>query len=259
LLAVGASVLVVVLIVALVVVKAMTNSTSPAATPAAPNATASTSALAQLAGIPASALARAVQVAKVSGPTAIKAAPLTEGTKPEILYIGAEYCPYCAAERWAMVTALSHFGQFSGIGATTSSATDVFPNSTTFSFHGATYSSPYLAFASVEETTNQRTSTGYGPLEQPTAAQQKLLDSYGNGGIPFVDLGGRYVSGATFSPAVLTGLSMADIATAAAQGTSGAGQAIQAAAGAITAAICQLTGNQPTAVCASFGGTTSGR
>src|SRR5258706_2836824 len=27
--------------------------------------------------------------------------------KPEFLYMGAEYCPYCAAERWAMVVALS--------------------------------------------------------------------------------------------------------------------------------------------------------
>src|SRR6202043_382420 len=48
--------------------------------------------------------------------------------KPEILYVGAEYCPYCAAQRWAVVTALSHFGTFSGLGTTTSSASDVDPN-----------------------------------------------------------------------------------------------------------------------------------
>ncbi len=30
---------------------------------------------------------------------------LTSGGKPQIVYMGAEYCPYCAAERWAMVVA----------------------------------------------------------------------------------------------------------------------------------------------------------
>ena len=29
---------------------------------------------------------------------------------PELFYYGAEYCPYCAAERWSVVIALSRFG-----------------------------------------------------------------------------------------------------------------------------------------------------
>ena len=29
--------------------------------------------------------------------------------------MGAEYCPYCAAQRWAMIVALSRFGTFSGL------------------------------------------------------------------------------------------------------------------------------------------------
>ncbi len=33
--------------------------------------------------------------------------------KPQFLYIGAEYCPYCAAQRWATIVALSRFGTFS--------------------------------------------------------------------------------------------------------------------------------------------------
>ena len=45
-----------------------------------------------------------------SPPKTISGAPLTSGGKPEVLYIGAEYCPYCAAERWSMVVALSRFG-----------------------------------------------------------------------------------------------------------------------------------------------------
>ena len=37
-------------------------------------------------------------------------------TVPEILYMGAEYCPYCAAQRWSTIIALSRFGKFSGLG-----------------------------------------------------------------------------------------------------------------------------------------------
>src|SRR5688572_33391144 len=32
---------------------------------------------------------------------------LTEAGKPLVLYVGAEYCPFCAAQRWPMVVALS--------------------------------------------------------------------------------------------------------------------------------------------------------
>ncbi|MGH3290263.1 MAG: DUF929 family protein, partial [Trebonia sp.] len=45
----------------------------------------------------------------VSGP------PLTRGGKPEVLYVGAEYCPYCAMENWPLIVALSRFGQFTGL------------------------------------------------------------------------------------------------------------------------------------------------
>ena len=47
--------------------------------------------------------------------------PLTANGKPEMLYMGAEYCPYCAAERWSMIVALSRFGTFSGLSTVHSS------------------------------------------------------------------------------------------------------------------------------------------
>ena len=37
--------------------------------------------------------------------------PATDG-KPLVVFVGAEYCPYCAAERWVMVMWLSRFGTF---------------------------------------------------------------------------------------------------------------------------------------------------
>ena len=41
--------------------------------------------------------------------------PLSSGGKPEVLYVGTEFCPYCAAESWSLIVALSRFGQFSGL------------------------------------------------------------------------------------------------------------------------------------------------
>ncbi len=81
---------------------------------------------------------------------------LTSGGKPEVLYLGGEYCPYCAAQRWAMVNALSRFGTFSGLTTTHSSSTDVDPNTPTWTFYKSTYTSNYLVFTPVEEYTNYR-------------------------------------------------------------------------------------------------------
>jgi Domain of unknown function (DUF929) len=45
--------------------------------------------------------------------------------KQELLYMGGEYCPFCGAERWAIVAALSGFGTLSGLHFIHSSPTDV--------------------------------------------------------------------------------------------------------------------------------------
>ena len=53
---------------------------------------------------------------------------LTSGGKPEVLYMGGEYCPYCATERWSLILALDRFGSFSGLEYMQSSSTDIYPN-----------------------------------------------------------------------------------------------------------------------------------
>jgi hypothetical protein len=55
--------------------------------------------------------------------------------RPRIVYVGAEYCPFCGAERWALAVALSRFGTFSGLRLIHSSSTDVDPNTPTLSFY----------------------------------------------------------------------------------------------------------------------------
>src|SRR5215471_16965887 len=63
-------------------------------------------------------------------------APLTSGGKPEMLYIGAEYCPYCAAMRWSMAVALSRFGTLATpLHGIHSSPNDTDPNTATLTFY----------------------------------------------------------------------------------------------------------------------------
>lgn len=171
--------------------------------------------------------------------------------KPEITYVGAEYCPYCAAERWGLAVALSRFGTFSHLSGTQSSGTDVYPNTQTLSFYGSSYSSSYVDFQAVEEATNQQVGGAYQTLQVPTAGESALLSSYDpQGSIPFLDIGNKFViNGASYSPQVLQGLSRSQIAAQLNDPSSPVAQAIDGTANNITAAICTVTGNQPSSVC----------
>jgi thiol-disulfide isomerase/thioredoxin len=206
--------------------------------------------------VPEATLDRSGKSASVLAPTATgESGPIIRDAdgKPVVTYIGAEYCPYCAAERWAMAVALSRFGTFSNLLATHSAANDVYPNTQTLSFYGSSYSSPYLDFEPVEEATNQVVNGAYSTLQRPTAEESNLLARFDQqGSIPFLDIGNKYVVvGASFSPQVLAGLSQAQIAQQLGDPSSPVAQAIDGAANEITAAICQVTGQQPTSVASS--------
>lgn len=180
---------------------------------------------------------------------AISGAPLTgPGGRPEVFYMGAEYCPYCAAERWPLIIALSRFGTFSGLKSTTSSSSDVYPNTPTFTFHGAAYTSTYIDFVAVETTDRNQ-----NPLESRTPAQEAIVNQYDtSGSIPFLDFGNRYViSGATYQLDVLSGMSWQALADALAQANSPQAKAILGSANLITAAVCRLSADQPATVCSA--------
>ena len=206
--------------------------------------------------VPGSALSAVGAGSGVTPPKALAAntPPLTEGGKPQVLYVGAEYCPFCAAERWPLIVALSRFGTFDNLGATASSATDTFPNTQTFSFHGSTYTSDFVSFNGVETETN----TGQA-LDQPTPAQQAFFEQFDAapytdqpGAIPFLMIGNRYVSiGAEYDPGILQGMTRDQIVAALSDPTSPVAQSVDGAANTITAAICQTTGSKPASVCSS--------
>jgi hypothetical protein len=265
----------VIIVVAVLVIVKLTSSNTPAGTKS--NFTAASAAVVQGAThIPASVyndVGITSPVATITNPTVIHGQPpITSGGKPLVLYYGAEYCPYCAAERWALVAALSRFGTFTNLGQTTSSATDVFPSTPTFTFQKATFSSPYLAFQSIESTTNQPNgSGGYVLLQRPTATQANIINAYnspkyfptqtaGQAPIPFIDFANVVlVSGASYSPAILNGLTRDEVAAGLNDPKNPVSAVIVATANYFSASICAATKGQPASVCTSKGVTAAAK
>jgi hypothetical protein len=216
-----------------------------------------TSVASQVTGVPAATLDK---VGKGSVPTFTSGSPpfaagsgaaLTSGGKPQMLYIGAEFCPYCAAMRWSMAIALSRFGTLTPLHGIHSSPTDTDPNTATLTFYKTGYNSNYLTFAPVENLT-----ISHALLQNPTAAQNALWAKYepdpNTRGYPFIDFGNKLVmKGPIYDAAVLKGKSWSQIAAALKDPTSPIAQSVDGAANYITGAICKMTNNQPSDVCSS--------
>jgi hypothetical protein len=213
-------------------------------------------------------------IAQVTAPETLKGQPALTATTasgatvPEVLYIGAEYCPYCAAQRWPTIIALSRFGTWSGLGNMSSYSGDVYPNTPTFTFVRAKYTSKYLVFKSVEEEANYLNAAGtaYASLQTPTKAEEALVEKYDTskyikgltsseaGSIPFIDFANKFlVAGASYSPTTLAGSTRNNIAAALSNPTSPVTEAIITSANYQTAALCSLTKGLPTNVCTSSG------
>ncbi len=269
----GSIVVVIAVVIALIVAKALSKPTATAGKAAVATASMQTAVFSDIANVPASALNQAG--AGPSGSNAIdplqlprkKAAPLTLDGKPEMLYVGAEYCPFCAAERWAMAVALSRFGTFTGLHLIHSDSDDIYSNTMTLSFYKSTYTSKYLTFVPVETTTETKAT-----LQTPTSAQDKLMNTYDvppyvpsteyNDSFPFIDIGNEYIDdGAQYVPSVLGsvenedpshyGLTWLQIAQDLRNPSSLVGQSILGTANDLTAAICKVTHGQPGSVCNS--------
>ena len=215
-------------------------------TPTPLNTTGTSQVVSTITSLPSSEFDSVGQGSATNSFKSVTGSPLTGPSgKPEVFFFGAEYCPYCAAQRWALIIALSRFGTFAGLQTTSSSSTDVYANTPTFTFRNATFSSQYIDFVSVETTDRNR-----NPLQTPSSDQQQLVSSYDSAGsIPFIDFGNRYVTvGAMYLPDKLSGMSWPAVADALQQSTSPQAQAILGSANLTTAAICKMTGDAP-AVC----------
>lgn len=209
--------------------------------------------LAKIRSVPVSTLYSAPQSGITTNVQAVNNPPLTANGKPELLFIGAEFCPHCAAERWAMYTALSKFGTFSPEPGSIHSAVED-GDVPTLTFYGTTYTSPYLTFTPVEVYTNHPNgSGGYVKLQTPTAAQTALWSASNGGGFPFLDFGGKHIlQSAQYLFTPLQGLPFSDVANQVGNNSTQIGANIDASAGILIKTICSsMTHDQPASVCST--------
>jgi hypothetical protein len=185
--------------------------------------------------------------AKNIPPSRWHGAYLTKAGKPEVAYILAEFCPYCAAESWSVIVATSRFGTFTNLTTLQSSSTDVDPRTQTISFRYSHFHSRYLTFDSiVNEDMN-----GKQVEKVPPKVKRAWRQAEGNAmGYPFIDFAGRAVLVRTsFDPHLLHGLSRAQIAGDLTHPSSPIAKAIDGTANQLTGAICIATKNTPKRVC----------
>jgi thiol-disulfide isomerase/thioredoxin len=259
--AVGGILGVIAVFAALIIAKSLQSSPAPAKR----SGTAAAAIVQKATTVPAATFDKVGFVPGVSWPAVkqyfshVPGAPVTVGGKPAIVYVGAEFCPFCAAERWGMVAAFSRFGTFKNLGETHSATGDVYPNTPTFSFHGSTYTSNYISLNTVEVATNQPSGNYYVLLDKPNALEQRLSAKYDPSNIPFVYMGHYIITGPTYNPGILAGMTMSQVAAAMRDPSTTVSEAILGTANNITAAICKATNGQPANVCTSPGVTAAAK
>jgi hypothetical protein len=191
------------------------------------------------------------ELVRVAGSSGLK----DSAGKPLVVYVGAEYCPFCAAERWSLIMALSRFGSFTGLKTMTSaSSPEVYPDTNTFTFVDSHFTSSSIAFSSTElEDRRQQT------LQTPTPQVSGLFQTVNRPPytaqaqqFPFVDIGGRFILYQTsYSPQVLQGLSWQQVAADLSNAQSPVTQAVVGSANYLTAAMCLASQNQPASACST--------
>jgi len=88
--------------------------------------------------------------------------------------MGADFCPYCASERWAIVRALSNFGRWQGLLESASANHDEkYLSIPTFDFARAKYTSDYVEFIG-RETADRN----FEPLQELDESDYEILDTF---------------------------------------------------------------------------------
>ena len=208
--------------------------------------------LAKLMSVPVSTLTAAPTSGILTTPQSVHNPALVKEGKPELLFIGAEFCPHCAAERWPLYVALSKFGTFNPSPGRIHSA-NLDGDVPTLTFYGTTYSSPYFTFTPVEVYTNKPQGNGYAPLQTPTQAQLTLWQATNGGAFPFLDFGGKQVlPSAQYSFAELQNLPFSAVAAQVGNNSTSIGADIDASAAQLVKTICgSLSDDRPSNVCSA--------
>ncbi len=168
--------------------------------------------------------------------------------KSLVFFMGAGFCPYCASERWAIITALSKFGTWEGILEDSSAGHDEkYLNIPTLSFARAKYDSKFIEFIG-RETADRN----FEPLQELDDKDYQILDTFNPDQIiPFLLIDGQFMQvGSGYSPQLLEGLDHEKVRAALTDADSAVGKAIDSEANNIVAMICKSTGGKAE-VCSS--------
>jgi len=164
--------------------------------------------------------------------------------KPVVVFVGGEFCEYCAVERWALIIALDRFGSFTNLHYMASASDE--GDYVTFSFVGSSYTSNYIVFRPYEAEDRSMS-----PLQTVPSNYSTIWNSFGNG-FPFLDLGNTYVikQSVLSYPDILAGKNWTTILNEIAISDS-VGLQIREAANLLTGVICKVTQGAPVAVCSA--------
>jgi hypothetical protein len=170
------------------------------------------------------------------------------GNKVRVFFLGAQYWPFCAAERWALVSALERFGTLTGYTPETHApGLAGFRLVPTYDLRTAVYTSAYLAYSDKEIFDKDNT-----PLDTFDNDEQSIVDQFNpQATFPFLIINGQYAQfDSGYSPGLIDGM---DFATLRSQLDAGeqndATNAINAEADLITKYLCHSTGGEPATTC----------
>jgi len=191
-------------------------------------------------------------------PASYKPVALSSNGLPEIAFVGAEYCPYCALQRWSLVIGLSPFGTWSDLHLIRSSVYDSPSNIPTFTFaYGAKFKSKYVAFSSRELQSNVSINKNGSPYKSLQSVGGQVATAFttidSSQGYPFVDYAGKFVQlgseALSSNVAAMEGLTWNQVAQQLRNPKSVVAKEVLGGASYVTAAACLITGQKPGAVC----------
>ncbi len=171
---------------------------------------------------------------------------VTPGRPVTVFLLSALYCPFCAAERWALVDALGRFGTWSSLApAESTSGVEGFSAIPTYNFVHARYTSRWVAFTARDVQDAQ--GRPLQPLAPNEAALVNRFDP--DGGIPFLLIAGAFAEhGSGYSPGLLVHKSFDQVRSDLAAGAPD-GAAIRHEADIVTALICFADKDTPATAC----------
>ena len=128
----------------------------------------------------------------------------TKSGKTLVFFLGAGFCPFCAAERWSIVEALKNFGTWQNLQEDFSAEKDEkYLNIPTFNFVNASYSSSYVEFQAIETADRH-----FNAVDNEGKDHYDILENYNPDQIiPFTLIDGQFMqAGSGYSPKLFEGL-----------------------------------------------------